>query len=352
MAKSLSVAVAGASGFMGERLVRHLLDHPGVTDLLPLSRRFKGKRLSSVFPWAGPKGARITFGSPEKVPDADVVFYSLPDGPWWAQVPERVASGTKVITLGGKYRIADRKVDEKYYPYPSDDGLYGERAYGLPEMFRARICKARYVANPGCYPTATLLAIAPLKRFLGSVDTDRIVVDALSGTTGAGDPNAEGSKAAERPYLAGVRAGENMVAYSVTGHRHTPEMEWNLEEFTGKKTTIHFTPHLAPLLQGIHATVTVFPEKDLDEAVLKEEYSRAYGKEPFVRFVESPREPVALSVKDVNNTNLCKVSLFKDRKRLLLLSVLDNLGKGGASQAVQNMNLMLGLDERLGLVPV
>jgi N-acetyl-gamma-glutamyl-phosphate reductase len=143
-----------------------------------------------------------------------------------------------------------------------------------------------------------------------------------------------------------------MVAYAVTGHRHTPEMEWNLEEFAGKRATIHFTPHLVPLLQGIHATVTVFPKTELDEAALKEEYSRAYAKEPFVKFVESPREPVAISVRDVNGTNLCKVSLFQDRKRLLLLSVLDNLGKGGASQAVQNMNLMLGLDERLGLMSV
>ena len=352
MAKSLSVAVAGASGFIGERLLRHLLDHPGVTDLKPLSRRFEGKQVTQVFPWAGSKGARVTFGSPEKIPDADVVFYSLPDGPWWGDIPAQVESGTKVVTLGGKYRIADRKMDEKYYPYPSHDGLYEERAYGLPELFRARIRKARYVANPGCYPTATLLALAPLKKFLGDIDTDRIVVDALSGTTGAGDPNAEGSKTAERPYLARVRAGEDMVAYSVTGHRHTPEMEWNLAEFTGKKATIHFTPHLAPLLRGIHATVTAFPKKELDEAALKEEYACAYEKEPFVLFVESPREPVALSVKDVNGTNLCKVSLFKDRKRLLLLSVLDNLGKGGASQAVQNMNLMLGRDERLGLMPV
>ncbi len=351
MAKGLSVAVAGASGFMGERLLRHLLEHPEVSDLKPLSRRFTGKRFSEVFPWSGKRGASITFGSPEKIPDADVVFYSLPDGPWWSDIPAKVESGTKVITLGGKYRIADRKVDEKYYPFPSDDGLYEERAYGLPELFRERIRKARYVANPGCYATATLLALAPLKKFLGSIDADRVVVDALSGTTGAGDPNAEPTKAAERPYVARVRSGEDMVAYSVTGHRHIPEMEWNLAEFAGEEATIHFTPHLVPLLQGIHATVTVFPKKELDEAALKEEYARAYAKEPFTRFVDSPREPVAISVKGVNGTNDCKVSLFKDKKRLLLLSVLDNLGKGGASQAVQNMNLMLGLGERLGLMP-
>lgn len=347
--KSLSVAVVGASGFTGERLLKHLLAHPKVSGLHPLSRRYAGKRLSKVFPWAGPKGAGVVFGSPERVPEADVVFYALPDGPWWAGVPEVVKSGAKVVSLAGKYRVADRKVDEKHYPYPSHDGLYEERVYGLPELFRERVRRARFVTSPGCYPTATLLALAPLKKFLKEVETDRIVVDALSGTTGAGDPTPE--KAARRPYLLQAVAGENIVPYQVAGHRHIPEMEWNLSEFTGGKIRLHFTPHLLPVLQGIHATVTAFLKREVGEGPLRKEYARFYGKEPFVRFVESPVEPVGLSIRDVVNTNLCEVALFRDRNRLLLLSVLDNLGKGGASQAVQNMNLMCGLDERLGLMP-
>lgn len=335
----VNVEVVGASGYMGRELVRLLVGHPKVQNIKPTSRKYEGMPISSIQRnLKGVLDVEFARFKADEV-DADVVFIAAPPGKWISDVPKLLERGIKVITMGGKFRIQDARIDEEVYGGPTDEGLLSERVYGLPEIYRDKIRKARFVTNPGCYPTSFLLGILPLEPFRDKLDLQKIVVNSVSGSSGAG---ASPSLFAHHPEMC-----DNFRPYKVVYHRHRPEMEFILEDVFGEDMKISFTPAVANMRRGIVSFINIF-SSGLDEGV-GEEYTARYRDEFFVRVMEGEDE--LPNTMDVAGTNFCDISVNMDQhtKRILIISVLDNLGKGGSSQGIQNMNLMFGWDERLGL---
>ena len=329
-AKTTRVAVAGATGYTGQELLRILARHPAVTVTAATSSGATAARKLPALAhiWKG----EITPLDAASLPrEADVVFLALPDKAAAELAPMLVDAGVKVIDLSGAFRLKDEAQRARWYP--ETHKLPRSLAYGLTELERASVASAQMVANPGCYPTATLLALRPLVEAGLIVPGADIVVDAKSGVSGAGKTPSE------RTHFSEVHG--SIAAYGVFGHRHGAEIE------QGAGCTVNFVPHLMPFDRGILSTIYVRVTPGTTEDTLASVYERTYGGEPFIRLVGAALP----EIKHVAHTNFCDVGWRVDPSgRAVLVSVIDNLLKGASGQAVQNMNVMLGLDQATGLL--
>jgi N-acetyl-gamma-glutamyl-phosphate reductase len=339
MKSKIKVSIVGGSGYTGIELLRLLINHPNVIIHQITSRNDAGKLVSDIYPSLR-GNLPHTFVNPAdaKLKEAELVFFATPNGIAMNYAQELLENGVKVIDLAADFRIQDVSIWEKWYQMKHNAVEELKKAvYGLPEINRAAIKGAQLVANPGCYPTAIQLALVPLVKG-NLINTETIIADAKSGISGAG-------KKIEDKLLMS-EASENFRAYSLTGHRHLPEIEENLKTIAGtKKVKMTFVPHLIPMVRGIHATLYVDCIEDFDPSVIFNEY---YKNEPFVDILASGSCP---ETKSVRGSNLCRLSFYKipDTNKLIILSVIDNLVKGAAGQAIQNMNIMMNWPESMGL---
>ena len=324
-------AVAGATGYAGQELVRLLARHPAVA--LTMATSSGADREPRPMPaltgiW---NGAAVPLDVERLAGEADVVFLALPDTASAELAPALLARGRRVVDLSGAFRLRDDLARAQWYP-AAGSALPDGTAYGLPERNAAAVRGARLVSNPGCYPTAAVLALAPLTD-AGLLDGP-VVIDAKSGVSGAG------KKPSERTHFAEV--DDNLSAYGVFSHRHAPEIE------QGVGQAVTFVPHLLPITRGILETIYAPLRAGVTAATLDDVYAGAYADAPFVRL----RGDALPEIKHVTHTNFCDIGWRVDesRRQLVLVSVIDNLVKGAAGQAVQNLNLLLGLDERTGLL--
>ena len=341
----LRVAVAGASGYMGAELLRLLSVHPKVHVTAVTSERLAGERLDRVFPHL--RGlSELTFrelDGEQLAEAADLVFLALPHMESQRAVPVLRRLGRKAIDLSADYRLTDASLYTTWYKAPHEDAAgLREAVYGLPELHRKAIATASLVASPGCYPMGAVLAMAPLLRS-GWGLTEGIVVDGKSGVTGAG---AQGRKA--EPMYLFTEANENVQAYGLASHRHTPEIEQELSKLAGRSVVVSFTPHLIPLNRGLFTTASVPLDRGRSTGELIALYREFYAGEPFVRVLDEGQRP---ATRAVVGSNICDVTVVTDGRagRAVCVSALDNLGKGGSANGVQNLNIMMGWDERSGL---
>ncbi len=338
--------IYGASGYMGGEAIRILLEHPEVEIAWVTSRGDK----SVEYFHKNLYGTGLKFIKPEEVTPCDVIFAALPSGQIMKQARELLESKTKVIDLGADFRLKDRAEWERIYGKLHSDWKVAEEAiYGIPELHRKEIKKARVIANPGCYSSAAILGLAPLVKY-GLIDTTKIIVDGLSGTAGAG---AETDRAIHHPEI-----GNNLVPYNVVDHRHTYEMEQELGLLSSSEVSVHFTTTYVPITRGILDICHCFPNAKMSRDELIGLYKEFYRNEFFVKIIDLPKEQGTYWqyipypwVAAVSGTNYCHIGLDVDerRGRIVVFSVLDSIGKGGAHVAVQNMNLMFGLEETMGL---
>ncbi len=342
----IKVGIYGASGYMGGEALRILLEHPEVEIAWLTSRGDKPVEYLNKNLY----GAELKFIKPEEVTPCDVVFAALPSGQIMKKAREILATGTKVIDLGADFRLTDLKQWERVYEKAHADWQIAEEAvYGIPELHREEIKKARIIANPGCYSSAAILGMAPLVKN-GLIDTEKIIVDGLSGTAGAG---AETDRAIHHPEI-----GNNIVPYNVVGHRHTYEMEQELSILCSTKTLVHFTTAYVPITRGILDICHCFSKTKMNRDELIDLYKGFYQNEAFIKIIDLPKDAGSSWqyipypwVAAVSGTNYCHIGLDVDeeRGRIVIFSVLDSLGKGGAHVGIQNMNLMFGFEETRGL---
>ena len=336
---SLRVGVVGASGYTGAELLRLLAGHPGMEPVVATSREFAGREIADVYPnLAAYAGRSYDELAPERLEGLDLVFLALPHGASMEFGARLAAGGTRVVDLSADFRLTDPAAYPEWFgePHSAPEWL-GKWTYGLPELHRDEIKGHQTVANPGCYPTAALLALAPLVRE-GLIEPDSVVVSAASGVSGAGRGSTPGV------HFSHVDA--NYRAYQVTGHKHTPEIEQELSRLAGTEVRITFVPHLIPMPRGLLATCTARLASGGDPARVADAPAAFYSGEPFVRVTRTPPE-----TKYTAGSNACHVWATADERtgRAIAIAALDNLGKGAAGQAIQNANLMLGLPETLGL---
>lgn len=332
------VAIVNVTGYTGAELVRILARHPQVTIGSVTGRSEAGKRLRQVFPHLRDADKEITAGVAE---DCDVVFLALPHHASAEAAPPFVEKGARIIDLSADFRLRDLAVYEQWYGAHPVPGLLPRAVFGLPELYRSAIQQAQIVANPGCYPTASILAVAPALQ--AGIVAPRIIVDAKSGVSGAGRSLKLESHFSE--------VDENVSAYGLDGHRHQPEIAQEMsavwQRGGGKGTvSVTFVPHLIPMTRGILATTYADLAQSTTIEQVRELYRSFYANEPFVRVVETPP-----STKQVWGSNYCFVYPVIDKRtdRLIVISVIDNLVKGASGQAVQNLNLLCGLPETMGL---
>lgn len=328
----ISVAVVGASGYTGAELLRVLSLYEEVEVNQITSRQFAGKTLREVFPvFTRTKYQNLTF-TQELDLSSDYYFLALPHEASLETAKFLLDNGKKVIDLSGAYRIQDVTKYPEFYGFDHSYPYLLERAvYGLPEIFREKIKSAQLVANPGCYPTSVLLAVYPAVKENILVD-DIIIVNALSGISGAGRT--------PKQHFHYPESYSDSYPYNVAKHRHTPEMEDVIKRVAGKDVSIRFTPHILPISRGMLSTV-VF-RVDIDKNDLTELYHQIYKNEPFIRLLDTPPH-----IKNVVGSNYCDLYVEKDEKTgmAVICSCIDNLGKGASTQALQNFNLMAGIDE-------
>ena len=339
------VAVAGASGYMGAELLRLLSVHPKVTLTGITSDRLAGEPVGKAYPhMRGLSDLMFHDLDPEWLAGvADVVFLALPHMESQKAVPVLRGHGIRAIDLSADYRLHNPDDYVTWYKAPHIDlpGL-AEAVYGLPELHRKAIASASLVASPGCYPAGAVLATAPLLRS-GLARLDGIVIDGKSGITGAG---AQGRKI--DPMYLFTEANENVQAYGIAAHRHTPEIEQELSALAGAPLRVAFTPHLVPLNRGLFTTASVPLATALTTSRLLDVYREFYAGEPFVRVLDEGERP---TTRAVVGSNYCDVTVVADPRtgRAVCVSAIDNLGKGGAANGVQNLNVMCGWSERTGL---
>lgn len=336
----IRAAVIGATGYTGAELVRILHSHPEVTLTVLTSRQYAGKRFSDAFPaFYGQVDLPVEAYDASRVgKNADVVFMALPHKMPMALVPELLGMGCRVIDLSADFRFSDAEAYEKAYEPHQAPEFLEKAVYGLCEIFREKIVNAELIGNPGCYPTCTLLPLAPLVRE-GLVE-NTIVVDAKSGVSGAGRGLSLGNMYCE--------VAQGFKAYKVGEHRHRPEIAATLDRMGLGNPCVTFVPHLVPTIRGMLATTYVRLREKWEEAAIREVIAAFYADAPFVRVLPEGRFP---DLAFVRGTNLCDIGLKMDGETgtLILVSAIDNLVKGASGQAVQNMNIMWGLDETLGL---
>ena len=335
----IKAGIVGGTGYTGAELLRLLARHPAVELRAVTSRNQAGRAVAEALPnLRGVTTLRYSAYDSGVLGQCDVVFFATPHGTAMDAVPEMLDKGVRVIDLGADFRLRDAAVWQQWYGIEHRcPQLLETVVYGLPEINRAAIRDAALVANPGCYPTAVILALLPLLESR-LVDVDGLIADAKSGVSGAG------RKAVENLLYSEV--SDSFKAYGVTGHRHLPEIEQALCQVAGMPVPVTFVPHLTPMVRGLHATVygtLTAPGSDVQAC-----FERRYADEPFVDVMPPGAHPETRSVK---GTNICRIAVHQlpGRDRLVVLSVIDNLVKGAAGQAIQNMNIMYGLDEDSGL---
>jgi len=335
----IRVAILGASGYSALELVKLLLRHPQVEITALTTRQTDAKHVGEVHPsLAGRLDLRLENLSPSQVAErADCVFCCLPHGASAAAVAELLPRGKKVIDLSADYRLNDAAEYKRWYNVEHPDPQrMAKTVYGLPELYRDQIKKASLVANPGCYPTSAILALAPLLR-AGAISREGIIIDSKSGVSGAGrDP---------KPPFHFPECNESVSAYGVGTHRHMPEIDQVLSDVAGGKIEVIFTPHLMPMDRGILSTVYAQPTKELTDELLLSILSDFYADEPFVRVSKS-----LPTTKQVSGTNFCDLTARRVRGRIVVISAIDNLVKGASGAAVQNFNLMHGIPETTALL--
>jgi len=335
----IKVGIVGGTGYTGVELLRLLAQHPDAELAAITSRTEAGTAVADMFPnLRGRVGLKFTRQEEAGLDRCHVVFFATPHGVAMAQARELVGAGVKVIDLAADFRLADTTVFEQWYKLPhACPDLLAEAAYGLPELNREAIRKARIVGTPGCYPTAVQLGLVPLLE-AGVVDSEHLVADCKSGVSGAG-------KKAETGLLFS-EASDNFKAYGVAGHRHLPEILQGLRKVSKTSVNLTFVPHLTPMVRGIHATLYArLTSLDVDLQAL---YEARYEGEPFVDVMPPGSQPETRSVRA---SNVCRIAVHRPRgaDMAVVLAVEDNLVKGAAGQAVQNLNLMFGLPETTGL---
>ncbi len=339
----INVGVVGGTGYTGIALLRLLVNHPQVNLTQVTSRSEEGVPVAEVYPAL--RGlTELVFTTPgsDVLSDCDLVFFATPNGTAMEMAPALLNAGTRIIDLAADFRLKDPAVWKRWYGFEhTSTDLLSEAVYGLPEINRDQISKARLIANPGCYPTAATLGFLPLLE-QGLVATGPLIADCKSGTSGAGREAKTATLFAE--------VSDNFKAYSVPGHRHLPEITQTLKMITGganKDIDLTFIPHLLPIMRGIHATLyAMLGDTDCD---LQKLYEQRYRDEPFVDVLPPGSHP---DTRSVRGSNLCRIAVHRVKKQAIILSVIDNLEKGAAGQAVQNMNLMFGFPETTGLESV
>lgn len=338
----IKAAIMGATGYTGVELVRLLNAHPAVVPVFLGSGSSAGEQFSVLHPqFKGLVDLTLQKGKPDNVPDdVSIVFCALPHGSSAETAAKLFEKGFKVIDLSADFRLNSPELYWEWYnlehPLPH---LLGSAVYGLPELYGDQIAKAGLLANPGCYPTSIILALAPLLQEKLVCDQS-IIIDAKSGVSGAGR--------APKPAFHFPDCTENFKAYRVAGHQHTAEIEQELSRLAGSELLVTFTPHLVPMIRGILSTIYAEPGKNLDQKKLEELYRDYYHDAPFVRILSYPALP---ETKSVRGSNFCDLAVRLDGRtgRIIIISAIDNLVKGASGQAVQNMNIMLGLPEEVGL---
>jgi N-acetyl-gamma-glutamyl-phosphate reductase len=335
----IQAGIVGGTGYTGVELLRILAQHPGVAIRAVTSRADAGRSVSDLYP--NLRGCvDLEFSQPqiEHLAECDVVFFATPNGTAMRMAEALLARDIKVIDLSADFRLKDPLLWEQWYgePHVCLDLLDGA-VYGLPEMNRERISKARLIACPGCYPTAVQLGFLPLVES-GSIDLQGLIADVKSGVSGAG-------RKAQIPMLMS-ETGESLKAYAASGHRHLPEIRQGLEQMCGEPVGLTFVPHLIPMIRGIHATLYARMSGEVDD--LQALYETRFSEECFVDVMPSGSHP---DTRNVKGTNRCHIAVHRPQggDTVVILSVIDNLVKGAAGQAVQNMNLICGLDESAGL---
>lgn len=341
---AIRVGIYGGSGYTGEELLRLLVNHPAANVVAATSRRFAGVPVAEVYPaFAGLTDLVYTDVTPETLAGlTDIVFTALPHGVSMDFVPQFLKTGLRIIDLSADYRIHSAATYQAWYAPHKFPEVLEAAVYGLPELHRETIRSSNLVANPGCYPTSVILGLAPVLRS-DWIDTDSVIVDSKSGVSGAG----------RDPQIASLycEVSGGFKAYKVGGHRHTPEIEQELSELAGREMKISFTPHLLPAKRGIHSTIYA----DLNKEVTPEEatalYRDFYREEFFVRICRSGQFP---NLSSVVGSNYCDIGVAIDKRtgRIIIVSAIDNLIKGASGQAIQNMNVMFGLEEKTGLPAV
>lgn len=340
----IRAGIVGASGYTGGELARILSLHPEVEITVATSRNYAGKRLSQVYPHLAGIADIVceNVQIADLVARADLFFTAVPHQTAMNIVPAFLEAGKKVIDLSADFRIDDPVVYEAWYQPHTAQKYLAEAVYGLPEINRDKIAGARLVANPGCYPTSIILPLAPLLKN-GLLDTETLVADSKSGTSGAGRSALVGSLFCE--------VSDGFRAYKVGEHRHTPEIEQELAKLAGSQLTISFTPHLLPVSRGILSTIYGKLTREIDQQELYDLYLSFYADEKFVRICRTGAFP---ATQYVRGSNYCDIGCKVDTRtgRVVLVSVIDNLVKGAAGQAVQNMNIVCDFEETLGLATV
>jgi N-acetyl-gamma-glutamyl-phosphate reductase len=334
----IKVGIVGGTGYTGVELLRLLAQHPNVSIEAITSRKEAGMRVDDMFPsLRGRLDLRFVDPADAPLKTCDAVFFATPNGIAMQQARELLAAGVRVIDLAADFRIKDVALWEKWYGMThACPDLVAEAVYGLPELNRAHVAKARLVANPGCYPTAVQLGLLPLIE-AGVVDTEHLIADAKSGVSGAG-------RKAEVPALF-AEAADNFKAYAASGHRHLPEISQGLALGAGKPVGLTFVPHLTPLIRGIHATLYARLTEETDVQAL---FEQRYKAERFVDVMPAGSHPETRSVR---SANVCRIAVHRPQggDTVVVLSVIDNLVKGASGQAVQNLNIMFGFPEATGL---
>ncbi|HEX5538871.1 MAG TPA: N-acetyl-gamma-glutamyl-phosphate reductase [Methylophilaceae bacterium] len=336
--EKLKIGIVGGTGYTGVELLRILALHPYAQLTAITSRSEAGLPVADMFPsLRGYVDLKFSDPAQANLGDCDIVFFATPNGIAMQQARELLAKGVKVIDLAADFRIRDVTVWEKWYGMThACADLIEDAVYGLPELNREEIRSAQLVANPGCYPTSVQLGFMPLLE-AGVVDTSHLIADVKSGASGAG------RKAEVHTLLA--EAGDNFKAYGVAGHRHLPEISQGLSAMAGQEVGLTFVPHLLPMIRGIHATLYARLTKEVN---LQQLFEARYTEERFVDVLPNGMHPETRSVR---GSNLCRIAVYQPQGEdmVVILSVIDNLVKGAAGQAVQNMNIMFGLDEQMGL---
>ncbi|PID46909.1 MAG: N-acetyl-gamma-glutamyl-phosphate reductase [Proteobacteria bacterium] len=332
------IGIVGATGYTGVELLRLLAMHSGVEVSFVTSRSNAGTRVDAMFPnLRGHYDCVFSDPTDDALGDCDLVFFATPNGIAMNHTPELLKAGVKVIDLAADFRIKNVDVWSQWYGMThACPELLDAAVYGLPEIHRDDIRGAQLVANPGCYPTAVTLGLLPLVES-GKIDLQNLVADTKSGISGAGRQGKLANSLSE--------AGESFKAYATAGHRHQPEIVQSLSLLAGADVDLTFSPHLLPIIRGIHATLYARDDGSLD---LQSLFEARYKDEHFVDVLPAGSQPETRSVK---GSNMCRIALHRpgNGSRIVVLSVIDNLVKGAAGQAVQNMNLMLGFEEAEGL---
>ncbi len=337
--KAIRIVLIGGSGYTGLETLRWLARHPAAEVVGIFGPKNELGPMEAFYPLLS---KQVTLSQElfdlqaVKKLNADLAMLCVPHKVAMSYVPDLRKLGLRVIDWSADYRLSDAAVYEKWYCPHTDPAGLAEAVYGLPEFFREKIAAADLVANPGCYPTCATLAVAPVLA-AGLIEPDGIVVNAISGVSGAGRTPSAKQHFPER--------NENFEPYSIGGHRHMPEMEQIISEITGWDATILFQPHLCPMDRGMFCSIYATPTDSTTESDICDALLAAYDAEPFVRV----RQDVAPATKYVTDTNFCDVSGSAVKGRVVLFSALDNLLKGASTQAIQNMNIMFGLDETTGL---